>query len=103
MNQVTKKELIVRIAEETGYTQKVVEEILKAEHKAIPTMLSEVKVADKDVKSTLQITGFGTYSLVYVPAREGKNPKNVNETIMIPASYRLKFSAGKGSKDIVNA
>ena len=52
-----------------------------------------------DEKVTL--TGFGTYKTSPMKAREGQNPKT-GEKIMIEASTRVNFSAGKKTKDVVN-
>lgn len=46
------------------------------------------------------ITGFGTFRVVKRAAREGRNPKT-GEKIMIPASVKPKFRAGKGLKEAV--
>lgn len=102
MAQLTKKDLVTRIAEETGVAKKTIEAVLKAEHTLIPTMLGEVRVEDANEKSTLALTGFGTYTISYVPERDGKSPKT-GETIKIPASYRVRFSAGSKTKEFANA
>ena len=46
------------------------------------------------------ITGFGTFRVVKRAAREGRNPKT-GEKIMIPASIKAKFRAGKALKEAV--
>lgn len=52
-------------------------------------------------KDTVQLIGFGSFSVKKRKAREGRNPKT-GETIKIPASLAVKFSVGKGLKDEVN-
>ena len=52
-------------------------------------------------KDTIQLIGFGSFAVKKRKAREGRNPKT-GETIKIPASLAIKFSAGKGLKDAVN-
>ncbi len=46
------------------------------------------------------ITGFGTFRVAKSAAREGRNPKT-GEKLMIAASTKPKFRAGKGLKDAV--
>ncbi len=49
----------------------------------------------------VRLTGFGTFKVAEMAAREGRNPRT-GETINIAASKAPKFSAGKGLKDAVN-
>lgn len=54
------------------------------------------------VKSeTIQLIGFGSFSVRKRKARDGRNPKT-GETIKIPASKVVKFSVGKVLKESVN-
>lgn len=54
------------------------------------------------VKSeTIQLIGFGSFSVRKRKARDGRNPKT-GETIKIPASKAVKFSVGKALKEAVN-
>jgi len=50
----------------------------------------------------IQIIGFGTFDVKEKPAREGRNPAT-GETITIPASKQVRFTAGKTLKNKVNA
>ena len=50
---------------------------------------------------TVNLVGFGTFSVGERAARSGRNPRT-GETIAIPASKSPKFKAGKGLKDAVN-
>ncbi|MFY7967218.1 MAG: HU family DNA-binding protein, partial [Polynucleobacter sp.] len=51
--------------------------------------------------NTVQLIGFGSFSLGSRAARMGRNPKT-GEAIKIAASKTIKFSAGKSFKDTVN-
>jgi DNA-binding protein HU-beta len=51
--------------------------------------------------NTMQLVGFGSFSLGSRAARMGRNPKT-GEAIKIAASKTVKFSAGKSFKDAVN-
>ena len=50
---------------------------------------------------SVQLIGFGTFSVADRAAREGRNP-STGETIQIAASKQPMFKAGKGLKDAVN-
>jgi DNA-binding protein HU-beta len=50
----------------------------------------------------VQITGFGTYKCKEVAAREGHNPKNPAEKIMIAAHNQVSFTSGAQLKADVN-
>ena len=50
---------------------------------------------------TVQMTGFGSFSVAHRAARQGRNPRT-GATIQIAASEQPKFKAGKGLKDAVN-
>jgi DNA-binding protein HU-beta len=101
-NNLSKKVLVKRIAEETGLTQVIVDKVLKAEYEIIPAMLNEIKAEDKKESGKVQLLGFGTYSVTYHPARTTKNPRNIEETVEVPAGYRTTFTPGKKFKEIIN-
>ena len=50
----------------------------------------------------IQLIGFGTFDVKQKPAREGRNPAT-GETIEIPASKQVRFTAGKTLKNKINA
>lgn len=52
---------------------------------------------------TVKIAGFGQFTLVDRPAREGVNPSDVSQKIEIPASKAVKFKPSKTLKDLVNS
>ena len=54
----------------------------------------------KDEK--VQLVGFGTFEVRDRKAREGRNPRNPEEVIKIPASKAPVFRAGKALKESVN-
>ncbi|MBP0593587.1 HU family DNA-binding protein [Paraburkholderia sp. LEh10] len=51
---------------------------------------------------TVQLIGFGSFSTGARAQRSGRNP-STGETITIPAAKTVRFTAGKGFKDAVNA
>ena len=50
---------------------------------------------------SVQLVGFGTFSVADRAAREGRNPRT-GATVQIAASRQPRFKAGKGLKDLVN-
>ena len=51
----------------------------------------------------VQLVGFGTFETRERAAREGRNPRDPEKKIKIPASKAPVFKAGKGLKEKVNA
>lgn len=89
---MNKGELVAKVADDLGISQKQVDEVVTA-------LLEEVKgQVAKGEKVTL--TGFGTYSKKDRKGRTGRNPRT-GEEIQIPASSVPAFSAGKQFKDFV--
>lgn len=64
---------------------------------AVLDVIAETLAAGGDVK----ITGFGGFEVKARAARTGRNPKT-GETVEIPASKYVAFSAGSTLKDKVN-
>ncbi len=89
---MNKKDIIKKVAENTGMTQKDVTAI-------VDTFVDAVIDSIKDGK--VSISGFGTFEVVERAARMGRNPKTGME-IEIPASKSPKFKPAKAFKDFVN-
>lgn len=89
---MNKKDIIKKVAENTGMTQKDVTVI-------VDTFVDTVMGSIKDGK--VSISGFGTFEVVERAARMGRNPKTGME-IEIPASKSPKFKPAKAFKDSVN-
>jgi DNA-binding protein HU-beta len=89
---VTKKELIVSIAEQAGIAKGAAEKALNAVIDGITDALSN--------RDKVTFVGFGTFYVTERPARKGRNPKT-GEPIKIPASKVPKFKPGKALKDAV--
>ena len=90
---MTKANIIDAIAEKTGLTKKDSEAALKA---TLDALQSAFKKGEK-----VQLIGFGTFEVKTRAAREGRNPRT-GETIKIPASKSVSFSAGSALKDAIN-
>ena len=69
--------------------------------KALGGMLDQLKAILSKGES-IAFLGFGKFEVSERAARDGRNPQT-GETIKIPASKAVKFSAGKDLKEAVNA
>ena len=90
---MSKAYLIEKIADDVDVAKVVAE-------RALNSILQNItKVVTKG--ESVQLIGFGTFSLGKRSARVGRNPKT-GEAIQIPAAKTVKFTAGKAFKDSVN-
>ena len=90
---MTKKEYVKKIADEAGMTHAKVEEFLEAQQKTL------MEISEED---SLILRYHGTYKMVRVAEKKGRNPKT-GEEIIIPAKKAVKFKVGKKLDDKVNA
>jgi DNA-binding protein HU-beta len=90
---MNKSDLIAAVANATGTSKADAGSTVDATFDAIANAL---KSGD-----SVQLVGFGNFSVADRAAREGRNP-STGETIQIAASKAPKFKAGKGLKDAVN-
>lgn len=91
---MNKTELIKKVAESSGATQEVTGKVVNA-------MLEEIAGAlNQGDKVTL--TGFGNFEPRQAAERQGKNPRNPEEAITIPAHVKVAFKASKKLKEKVN-
>lgn len=91
---MNKAELIASIADKSELTKKDAEAALNGFIRTIEETLAE--------EEKVQLVGFGTFEVRHRKAREGRNPRNPEEVIQIPASKAPVFKAGKSLKEIVN-
>jgi DNA-binding protein HU-beta len=91
---MNKTEIIQAVAKATDNTQKNVGEILDAFFDTIGDELA--------AQNQIQIMGFGKFYSSLVKGREGKNPRDTSETMQIPDTMRVYFSAGQKLKDRAN-
>jgi len=90
--EMTKADLVARIAEDTAISKKSAALALDALVKVIHGVL---KSGDK-----IRISDLGTFSVVKRKARKGVNPRT-GKPLKIPATTAPKFSAAKALKDSV--
>src|ERR1700754_4467682 len=92
--RMNKQELIDAVAAGTGVSK-------AATGEAIDAMLETITQALTS-GDTVQLIGFGSFATGQRAARAGRNP-STGEAIQISAAKTVKFTAGKGFKDAVNA
>jgi DNA-binding protein HU-beta len=91
---MNKAELVSSIAEKSDLTKKDAEAALNGFIKSVEEALAGGE--------KVQLVGFGTFEVRQRKAREGRNPRNPQEVIKIPASNAPVFKAGKALKEVVN-
>ena len=90
---MNKQELVSAMAEKTGLTKADAD-------KAVSAFVDTVKDAMAKGES-IQLIGFGTFSVSERSARTGRNPQTGKE-IQIAAKKVAKFKAGKALDEVVN-
>jgi DNA-binding protein HU-beta len=90
---MNKVELVAAVADATGSSKATAGDVVDATFVAITSAL---KSGD-----TVQLVGFGNFSVSDRAARQGRNP-STGATIQIAASKAPKFKTGKGLKDALN-
>lgn len=91
---MNKAELVASMAEKSELTKKDAEAALNAFMESV----EEALIAEEKI----QLVGFGTFEVRERKAREGRNPRDPEQIIQIPASKAPVFKAGKSLKEAVN-
>ncbi len=93
MAKVTKKDIISKVADQTGETKKDITTVVEA-------VLNEISnsIVEGD---TVDLAGFGKFEVSERAARTGINPAT-KEKIEIAASKSVKFKVAKALKEAVN-
>src|SRR5262245_51443305 len=86
IHTTTKKELVSRIADQTGQTKVVVKEILQA-------FLDEI-VVELAQGNRLEFREFGVFEVKERRARRAQNPRTL-EKVEVPAKRVVKFKVGR--------
>ena len=92
MSAIGKTELVSRLAQGTGKSQKETTEIVTATLDAIRDALQ----AGEEVR----LVGFGSFAVKTSAARTGVNPQT-RAKIQVPAKQRVRFSPGKELSEAV--
>lgn len=94
MATVTKRELVVKISNETGLTQQQVFDVIQKTLDSITDSLSN--------GDTVVMRNFGAFQVKETKAKIGRNPKDPGKDVPIPARAVVKFKPGKEMKEKVS-
>lgn len=86
----TKRDLVMKIANETGITQKNVSRIVQM---VLDNIADEITAGE-----SVELRNFGVFKARMCKARIGRNPNRPGKDIVIPAHSVVKFKAGKELK-----
>lgn len=84
---LTKRDLVIRISEETGLTQATVLDVIQ---KTLNHIAESLAKGDK-----VELRNFGVFEVRTRKARVGRNPNAPETDVPIPARSVVKFKPGK--------
>ncbi len=90
---MTKRDLVVKIAEETGFIQSDVAEVVQS--------TLDFLAADLIAGNTIELRNFGVFEVKMRKSRKGRNPNKPQDEVIIPERAVVKFRAGKELKKAV--
>ncbi len=93
MKTVTKRDLVVRISNETGMTQQQVFDVIQ---KTLDTVTATLAGGDEVV-----LRNFGSFQVRETKQKIGRNPNKPGTDVVIPPRAIVKFKPGKEMKERV--
>ena len=93
MATITKRDLVVRISNETGLTQQQGFDVVQ---KTLDDVTLELAQGN-----TVVMRNFGTFEVRQPKAKVGRNPKDPSKDVPIPPRAVVKFKPGKEMKEKV--
>ena len=90
---MTKRDLVVKIANETGIIQTKVADIVQRTLDGVAAELMEGK--------KIELRNFGVFEIKVRKSRKGRNPNQPENEVTIPERAVVKFRAGKDLKEAV--
>ena len=90
---MTKRDLVVRIAKDTGLIQEQVMDVVQKTLDYISAAVAEGK--------TIELRNFGVFEVKIRKARIGRNPKAPTADVPIPQRAVVKFKPGKEMREVV--
>lgn len=87
---LTKRDIVVRISEETGMIQSQVFDVVQ---KTLDQISEALAKGEK-----VELRNFGVFDVKIRKARVGRNPNKSGTDVPIPARSMVKFKAGKEMK-----
>lgn len=93
MQTITKRDLVVKISNETGMTQQQVFDIIQ---KTLDTVIGSLASGDEVV-----LRNFGSFQVRKTKQKIGRNPNKPGTDVVIPPRAVVKFKPGKEMKEKV--
>jgi nucleoid DNA-binding protein len=93
MATLTKRDLVARISDETGLTQKTVQGVVQ---KTLDYISQALARGEK-----VELRNFGVFEVKVRKARVGRNPNAPDTDVPIPERAVVKFKPGKEMRDSV--
>ncbi len=90
---MTKRDIVVRIADETGLIQQKVYDVVQKTLDCIVESLAQGK--------TVELRNFGVFEVKERRQRIGRNPNRPTQVVTIPPRKVVKFKPGKIMKKVV--
>ncbi len=90
---MTKRDLVVKIAKETGIIQSDVANIVQ---RTLDSIAGEL-ISGNDI----ELRNFGVFEIKVRKSRKGHNPRDTKNEVIIPERAVIKFRAGKELKEAV--
>ncbi len=90
---MTKRDLVVEIAKETGLTQEQVLDVVQKTLDRISVALTQGK--------TIELRNFGVFEVKIRKARIGRNPNAPEQDVPSPPRAVVKFKPGKEMREAV--
>ena len=87
---MTKRDMVVKIAEETGLTQNQVASVVQRTLDYISDELANA--------NTIELRNFGVFEVKVRKERKGRNPNRPENEVVIPERAVVKFRPGKELK-----
>ena len=93
MATITKRELVIKLSNETGLTQQQVFEVIQ---RTLDSIIDALANGDSVV-----MRNFGAFQVKETKAKVGRNPKDPGRDVVIPPRAMVKFKPGKEMKEKV--
>jgi nucleoid DNA-binding protein len=91
---MTKRDLVIKISEETGLVQQKVMDVVQRTLDLISESLANRK--------TVELRNFGVFEVKIRKARIGRNPNRPDKDVQIPQKPVVKFKPGKEMREAVS-
>ena len=92
MNNLTKRDLVIAISNETGLIQSDVFNVIQRTLDHISNQISK--------GGRVELRDFGVFDVRIVKERIGRDPKKPDLDVVIPPRAVVKFKAGKGLRNL---